>query len=495
MRQVLVSWVGMHDLNASSKEELGALASIALESPIPFDEIHLLVSDWQDQIEEYTAWLTGILTERGSSPSLFVRKAEIPSPIDYLAIYSVVDQTLSDLCNSGSKVTINLTSGTPAMTAVSLLLGQGVYSTLFVQSSREAGRESVKLPFDISLAYLEEQDKRLKELASDQSLDACFEHIPATSEAMANTLVLAKKIAPRNIPVMIQGETGSGKEVMAQAIHKASSRRAKPFIAVNCGAIPETLISSELFGHKKGSFTGADQDRKGHFEMADGGTLFLDEVGELPLTAQVQLLRVLQEGQVTRVGESKSRPVDVRIIAATHRNLLQMVEDNLFREDLFYRLAVGVLTLPSLHERKEDIERFIEMFLEQINKEAESQPGYKSKTISQEGKKLITSRRWPGNIRELWNTLLRASIWSEGTEITVQDINASLIERTQKNTPIDVDVSGGVDINQILDETKSCLIKSALDTTNGQKKKAAKLLGLANHQTLTNWMEKLNIQE
>jgi transcriptional regulator with PAS, ATPase and Fis domain len=229
--------------------------------------------------------------------------------------------------------------------------------------------------------------------------------------------------------------------------------------------------------------------------MADGGTLFLDEVGELPLTAQVQLLRVLQEGQVTRVGESKSRPVDVRIIAATHRNLLQMVEDNLFREDLFYRLAVGVLTLPSLHERKEDIERFIEMFLEQINKEAESQPGYKSKTISQEGKKLITSRRWPGNIRELWNTLLRASIWSEGTEITVQDINASLIERTQKNTPIDVDVSGGVDINQILDETKSCLIKSALDTTNGQKKKAAKLLGLANHQTLTNWMEKLNIQE
>ena len=495
MKQLLVSWVGMHDLKANSRDELGAIASIALESPIPFDEIHLLVSDWKSEIDGYKDWLEGLLIKQNRTASIAVRYTEISNPIDYLAIYAEVDRALSALCNSGSRVTLNLTSGTPAMTAVSMLLGQGVYNTLFVQSSREQGRESVQLPFDISFAYIQEQDKRLKSLASDSALDAFFEHIPAQSDPMKSAIDLAKKIAPRNLPVIIQGETGTGKEVMAKAIHNASPRSDKPFIAVNCGAIPETLIDSELFGHKKGSFTGADQDRKGHFSEADGGTLFLDELGELPLAAQVKLLRVLQEGQVTRVGESTSHPVNVRIIAATHRNLLQMVDDNLFREDLFYRLAVGVITLPNLRERKQDIEAFIDLFISKINEDAESQPGYKGKNISREGKDFIIGRRWPGNIRELWNTLLRASIWSEGTEITAQDINAALIERNQTNCPIDIDVSAGIDINQILDETKSYLIKSALENTNGQKKKAAKLLGLANHQTLTNWMEKLNIQE
>jgi len=495
MKQLLLSWVGRHDFNAEDNAELGAIASIAIEAPIPFDDIHLVISDVESPIEPYTEWLQQLLSTNNRAAKIHAHVVELSSPINYPEIYNAADNILSEVSNAGSKVTINLTSGTPAMTAVWLLLGKGVYNTLFVQSSRERGREAVQLPFDLSLAYLEEQDKRLKALASDQSLDVCFEHIPATSEAMDNTLALAKKIAPRNIPVMIQGETGTGKEVMAQAIHNASSRSAKPFIAVNCGAIPETLIDSELFGHKKGSFTGADQDRKGHFEEANGGTLFLDEIGELPLSAQVKLLRVLQEGQVTRVGESKSRVVDVRIIAATHRNLLQMVEDNLFREDLFYRLAVGVLTIPSLHERKEDIDSFIEMFLDQINKDAESQPGYKSKTISQEGKKLISARRWPGNIRELWNTLLRASIWSDGDEITAEHLQRSLINREAGKRHMDIDVSSGVDINQILDETKSYLINAALEDTGGQKKKAAKLLGLANHQTLTNWMEKLNIQE
>lgn len=495
MRQLLLSWVGRHDFNAKDNAELGAIASIAIDAPIPFDEVHLVISDIESPIEPYKEWLQQLLSTNNRVAEVHVHVAKLSSPINYPEIYNAADDILSEVSSTGSKVTINLTSGTPAMTAVWLLLGKGVYNTLFVQSSRERGRESVQLPFDITLAYMQEQDKRLKSLASDQSLDACFEHIPAAAESMSSTLALAKKIAPRNIPVLIQGETGTGKEVMAQAIHSASLRSAKPFIAVNCGAIPEALIDSELFGHKKGSFTGADQDRKGHFEEANGGTLFLDEVGELPLSAQVKLLRVLQEGQVTRVGESKTRPVDVRIIAATHRNLLQMVEGNLFREDLFYRLAVGVLTIPPLHERKEDIVYFIDMFLEQINKDAESQPGYESKNISLDGKKLIISRRWPGNIRELWNTLLRASIWSEGDEITAEHIKQSLINREAGQRRMDIDVSSGVDINQVLDETKSYLINAALETTGGQKKKAAKLLGLANHQTLTNWMEKLNIQE
>lgn len=494
MKRKLISWVGRHDFEARDNSELGAIANIAVDTPVPFDEIHLLVSDHNAPLEDYCEWLHGVLSSGNRSFEIITHVSKLSSPINYQEIYRAADSILSNINSPGAVVTINLTSGTPAMTAIWLLLGQGVYNTLFVQSSREHGREVIQLPFDISFAYIQEQDKRLKSLASDSSLDSHFDHMPAQSEAMKKAIVLAKKIAPRNLPVIIQGETGTGKEVMARAMHNASSRSDKPFIAVNCGAIPDSLIDSELFGHKKGSFTGADQDRKGHFEEADGGTLFLDELGELPMGAQVKLLRALQEGQITRVGESNSRTVNVRIIAATHRNLLQMMDENTFREDLFYRLAVGVITLPNLRERQKDIESFVDLFMDRINDDAQSQPGYVSKNISQEGKDFIINHHWPGNIRELWNTLLRASIWSDEAQITLQDIHAALIERTNTNRPIDVDVTAGVNINQILDETKSYLIKSALESAGGQKKKAAKLLGLSNHQTLTNWMEKLGVE-
>jgi len=494
MRQLLVSWVGQHDISAKGRGEFGAIGSVALDAPLPFDELHLLVSNWEDQISEYQEWLERLLKDKSRKARITIHYAKLNSPINYEEIYTAVDPLLSCISKPGNNVTINLTSGTPAMTAISMLLGQGVYNTKFVQASRESGREPVRLPFDISLAYIQQQDKQLKHIAASFDIDVHFEHIPASSEPMQYTLSLAKKLAPRDLPVIIQGETGTGKEVLAKALHAASIRAEKPFIAVNCGAIPESLIDSELFGHKKGAFTGAEQDRKGYFEEADGGSLFLDEIGELPLNAQVKLLRVLQESQLTRVGESKPRSVNVRIIAATHRDLLKMVEESEFREDLFYRLAVGILNIPPLRDRKADIDALLELLMAQINQGAQSQPGYESKNISEQGKKFIVEQSWPGNIRELYNTLLRASVWSDVASIGEKELRQSIIQRNPRSDRLDIDISSGVDANKILDETKSYLINAALESTGGQKKKAATLLGLPNHQTLTNWMGKLGIE-
>lgn len=498
MKNVLVSWIGKHDLDAEVNEELGAVANILNDIELPFDEAYLLINCWFDQVQQYEQWLKNILRKRSRRTKIIIKSVNIESPIDYASIYTVCQKLLKSLAEPQTSITLNLTSGTPAMSAVWLLLGQGVFNTRFVQTSREKGLEKLSLPFDISLEYLSQQDGKLQSLvAGSPILNSHFEHIPATSPEMAAAVNMAKRLAQRDLPVIIQGASGTGKEVMANAIHNASFRAGKGFIAVNCGAIPESLIDSALFGHKKGAFTGADEARKGCFEEADGGTLFLDEIGELPLSAQVKFLRVLQQGEVVRVGESKPRQIDVRILAATHCDLLAMVEEGSFREDLFYRLAVGMISLPPLKNRTEDIPVLIDFFLKQINTEASTQPGYKSKIISLLAIKFIQEQEWPGNIRELWNTLLRASIWTDADELTSADIQNSLIQRRKRHQrqPHIIDVTEGVDMNEILDETKRYCIEQALKKTAGQKTKAAKLLGLTNHQTLTNWMGKLGIED
>ncbi|MCP8687158.1 sigma-54 interaction domain-containing protein [Marinobacterium sedimentorum] len=483
---------------AEEKDELGPIGSILLQSEWPFDELRLLANNWFDQIPRYEAWLNKRLSEQNRTMRINCREAEISSPIDYDGIYDVARDELAGYSLPGNKVTLNLTSGTPAMIATWLLLGKGVFDCDLVQTSRQHGLEKVDLPFDISLEYLKQQDGRLQALASGMpNLDAHFEHIAAVSPAMAQAVSIAKRLAPRDVPVIILGASGTGKEVIANAIHGASLRSGKPFIAVNCGAIPQSLIDSQLFGHKKGAFTGAEETRKGFFEEADSGTLLLDELGELPLEAQVKLLRALQQGEINRVGESKPRKVNVRVIAATHRDLLSMVDDGAFREDLFYRLAVGVIQLPSLKERQDDIDILVDDLMGRINDDATSQPGYQHKTVSDEARQFIKQQSWPGNVRELWTTLLRASIWSDGETIDAETLQAALFQRQQKASAenLNFDVRSGINIHELLDETKRHCILEALKVTAGQRTKAAKLLGLPNHQTLANWMEKLELTE
>ncbi|WP_417228316.1 sigma-54 interaction domain-containing protein [Amphritea sp.] len=497
-KRILLSWLGRHDLDAVGNELRGPIASILLDSDAPFDEVRILANNWKDEIEGYQQWLTAQVSKQNRKASISIHFAKLESPIHYPSIYNVANDELQKLSAAGSLITLNLSSGTPAMIATWLLLGKGVFNTQLVQTSVQSGLSMVELPFDIALAYLDHQDGVLGKLAaSSPALDSYFEHIQSHSVMMNEAIEMAKRLAPRNLPVIIQGDSGTGKEVVAKAIHKASPRSGKSFIPVNCGAIPETLIDSQLFGHKRGAFTGADADRKGFFDEADGGTLFLDEIGELPLEAQAKLLRALQEKEINAVGSSKPHKIDVRVIAATHRDLLAMIEEGSFREDLFYRLAVGIVHLPRLRERGDDIPELLMALMDQLNREAEQQPGYKSKKLSESAIEFIKQQGWPGNIRELWNTLLRASIWSEGEILEVEHLQRAMIQRSRKadQSNLDIDVSLGVNLAEIIDNTKRYCIEEALRLTSGQKGKAAKLLGLSNHQTLTNWIDKLDINE
>lgn len=238
------------------------------------------------------------------------------------------------------------------------------------------------------------------------------------SPAMEEVFGLLERVAPSDVPVLIQGETGTGKELVAKALHEHSSRAKKPFVAENCAAIPENLLESELFGHVKGAFTGAVQDRPGHFVAGDGGTVFLDEIGDMPLAMQAKLLRVLNDGEVRPVGSNKARKVNVRIVAATHRDLVQAVKDGAFREDLLFRLNVITLHLPPLREREGDIARLAHGLLPGICAEIGREVGISEAAVAE-----LERRPFPGNVRELENELRRAAALCPGDVIQPGDLS------------------------------------------------------------------------
>jgi formate hydrogenlyase transcriptional activator len=247
--------------------------------------------------------------------------------------------------------------------------------------------------------------------------DSMFEDIVGSSEALRRVLSQVGKVAPSDSTVLILGETGTGKELIARAIHKRSKRAERAFIAVNCAAIPPSLIASELFGYEKGAFTGATQRRLGRFESANGGTIFLDEVGDLPSEIQIALLRVLQEREIDRVGSNKSISVDVRVLGATHRDLSALVAEGKFRQDLLYRLNVVPIEMPSLRERGADIPLLVEYFIDRFGKKA----GKKFRTIDKKTLKLFQAYGWPGNVRELQNVIERAVILTDGDTFSVDE--------------------------------------------------------------------------
>jgi formate hydrogenlyase transcriptional activator len=254
-------------------------------------------------------------------------------------------------------------------------------------------------------------------LREEISRASMFEEIVGTSEPIRAVLAQVGKVAPTDSTVLITGETGSGKELIARAIHRGSSRSSRAFVTVNCAAIPPSLIASELFGHERGAFTGALQRRPGKFELADGGTIFLDEVGELPGDTQMALLRVLQEREFERVGSSRPQKVDVRVIAATNRDLQAAVDERTFRSDLFYRLNVFPIDVPPLHDRPTDIPLLVEYFVHRFAKRA----GKKISRIENGTLQLLRVYSWPGNIRELQNVIERAVIVSETEVLTVDE--------------------------------------------------------------------------
>jgi two-component system response regulator AtoC len=285
------------------------------------------------------------------------------------------------------------------------------------------------------------------------------------------------KIAEFKSTVLIHGESGTGKELVARAFHDRGPRAEQAFVAINCGAIPENLLESELFGHVRGAFTDAVRNKQGLFEEADGGTLFLDEIGELPLSLQVKLLRVLQESEIRRVGENKARKIDVRILAATIRDLAEMVQAGTFREDLFYRLNVLSVKIPPLRERPEDIPLLVEHFLERCNEKL----GTAVAGVDQTAMKTMMEYAWPGNVRELENLVERAVILCDTERITPELLTDKV--RSTPPRPVANLPTGQLSVKKTVRAVEEELIRRALAETGGNRTRAAKLLEIS-HRTL-----------
>lgn len=494
---ILLTWLGTKDIDNMLEDRLAAIASIAVKSKIPFDKIVILANQREEVWSEFENFIQKRLAIAGRpAAEVAVKQAHIESPIDYPSIARETEKWIGKLSDEADQLTINLTSGTPAMTVLSVLVGKGKSNAHFVQVSPDNELIAADIPLDFGREYIRSAAKNQASgaVASPKLADA-FSSITALSSEMQQVVTKAKRVATSEVPALILGETGTGKEEMAKAIHKASLRADKPMKTVNCGALAPTLVDSTLFGHKKGAFTGADKDYPGLFEQADGGTLFLDEVGELSLDIQVKLLRVIQQGEVIRLGDTETKTVDVRVIAATHQNLPQLVAAGKFREDLFYRLAVGIITLPSLKQRLADIPAIVSQLAAQINKAGAKHPAYISKKISEDGIKFICEQPWPGNIRELWSTLNRAFLWSDSSVISRQELSQAMLARPTATDDVSISLTFNdkVDIVQLTDNFQKKYVEAALKASGNVKKHATQMLGLKDHQTLTNWMKRLGI--
>jgi transcriptional regulator with GAF, ATPase, and Fis domain len=370
--------------------------------------------------------------------------------------------------------------------------GKGVYDSSHVELLA-----TVTEPFSIALANALAHEKLLKyrdmllddnRFLNRELLSRTTDEIIGGNSGLRNVMEMVQQVAPLNNSVLLLGETGTGKEVIANAIHFGSPRREKPFIKVNCGAIPESLIDSELFGHEKGAFTGAVAEKRGRFERADGGTIFLDEIGELPLQAQVRLLRVLQNREIERVGGSRPMPLDIRVIAATHRNLESMISENRFREDLWFRLNVFPIIIPPLRQRKDDIPALTRHFVMRKSMELGISG---SPAIAPGALQRLTDYSWPGNVRELENLVERELIRHRGGQLIFESVMSTENNREALNHQEGSSLSSPLR----LDELMSLHISTVLKMTNGKihgPGGAAELLGLEPN-TLRARMDKLGV--
>lgn len=368
-----------------------------------------------------------------------------------------------------------------------------------VEAMKEGAYDYIMKPFQIDEVKLiiknalerkklQEENTRLRRELKDQ---AAFENIVGKGEKMQKVLDLVYKVADSNSNILIFGESGTGKELIARGIHFNSRRRDKPFVTVNCSALPETLLESELFGHMKGSFTGAVANKEGLFEVAHEGTLFLDEIGETSLAIQVKLLRVLQEREFRRIGGTKDIKVDVRIIAATNKDLEKAVAQGTFREDLYYRLDVIPVYLPPLRARLDDIPLLAEYFLQKFSQKL----GKSIRSITPDSISLLMAQEWKGNVRELENVMERAVALATGDQITPQLLQECLQKPTPSREVLPTELPNeGMDLEHFIGNMEKDLLLKALQRSKGIKKEAARLLGL-NFRSFRYRLEKYGISK
>ena len=524
MRRVLVQWIGHSDLRAMAaslpagqRDEI--MQQVKGEAPRPgdlgpiktllntqeFDEVLLLSNYLAAWNKKFVAWL-GVKAE--------VVSADLKKPTDYKSIFPIADAELSAIRNrkdwAETQLCLHLSPGTPAMAAVWLLLGKTRYPATFYETF--AGQSWItEVPFDLTIDVIPEifknPDAYLQHLASESPSEIeGFKDIAGDTRAIRDAVGRARRAAMRGVTILLLGESGTGKEMFAQAIHKASPRRDKLFLAINCAALSKSLLESELFGHTKGAFTGADKDRKGAFELIDGGTIFLDEIGECDIETQAKLLRVLQplhgEGPtirtIRRVGDDKDRKVDVRLIAATNKDLHEAIREGGFRKDLFYRLSAISITLPPLRDRKADIPKIAEKLLDQVNRQFKAEePNYLDKSLSASAMAFVKRHDWPGNVRQLYNVLVQAAVLAEKEILERGDLVAALGEMPEANrleaAILDRPIGDEFDLEAYLNDIHRNYLRRAMDEAKGVKAHAARLLGMKNYQTLDAQLKRLDV--
>ena len=496
----LLAWIGRQDLDGVSTTPPTGPIFDFLQTHAGIEAV--LLSDWS---ESERAKYAGCLTGFGQKTEII--PVTLADPTDYGAVYRHADAALSSVAKRFhlDEIAIHTSPGTSTMAAVWVLLAKTKYEGVRLFKSwidKRSGRSrvaEVKIPFSLTLEVIPELAARRATLLSEAAEVAemtvgTFGALIFRSTKMAQIVGDARKVALFPNPVLILGESGTGKELLARAIHAASTRGGKQWGVINCAALPQELLDSELFGYVKGAFTGANTDRPGRFEACNGGTLFLDEVGDMPAETQVRLLRVLQEGEVQRLGETRVRKVDVRIIAATNRDLIGEMANGRFRDDLFYRLAVLVLRIPPLRDRPEDIVPLAKHFLGRLNERARDIAGVERKNLSASAKKFAEEYPWPGNVRELENTLARAFAMVSGETLRAEDFREHVIAiGSGLRTTATLGDRKNVNLDEELRAIERDLVKQALSESGGVKERAAKLLGLRSRQALSHRMRRLGL--
>jgi len=433
----------------------------------------LIVDDEKTQ----RAVLSGDLKSRGFN----IFEAESVEKAIEIISDNTIDVVLSDLKmpnETGIDLVKKLKKINPDITVVIMTAYASVETA--VTAMKEGAYDFITKPYhldeiEIIIKRIVEKNNltsELKVLKEQLASQNRLEGISTNSYKMQQVLDVASRVSSSKASVLINGESGTGKEVLARAIHYASKRKEKLFVAVNCAALNENLLESELFGHEKGSFTGAEKQHKGRFELANEGTIFLDEIGDLPMPTQIKLLRVLQEGQIERVGGNTTLDVDVRIIAATNKNIPELINEGKFREDLYYRLNVVNINLPPLRERKEDIPVLIDIFLKKYLDETNK----KKIEFSKEALDMLMKYNYPGNIRELENIIYRSIVLSRNEVITTDDLPIGV-----KNPNLELKncYEEGATLQEKVESLEKRLINEALHQTKGNQSAAANLLGIS----------------
>ncbi len=482
-KQFLFTFVGNRDPYVENSDEYGPILSLLDKRE--FQRVYLFCTG-SEYIERARS-VEEIKKEADPDVVFKYITLDLASPVDYQEIYSKlrasVDRIIESVRHEKPEISILLDPGTPQMQTVWFLLVRGGYLNAKLLQGvppRFAGgaymvREIVlneNIMPEIRVSFEEKGDEVRSWFVSETE-----RKIVGESQVFKDVLEKANNFAKYDISILLQGETGSGKGLLARLIHEKSRRASNPFVIVDCAAVSENLIESELFGHKKGAFTGADSERLGKFRAAAGGTIFLDEIGELPLSLQPKLLRVLEEKKFHPLGSDKEVAVDVRIIAATNRDLEKLVEEEKFRRDLFERLNQVTLAIPPLRDRKEDIPLLIEAFVDEWNKKYGESKGLAEETIN-----YLVEYPWPGNVRELYNvvTALCASGQSSkiGPELLPQRI-LSYFQEPKGISSLKVEIpDDGVNLKALLYQIEKDFYEAALKKADGNKEKAAKLLGL-----------------